>query len=164
MKKILSLILALAFMLCMTLSANGLSADAPISEIIVSQTTEYLDDGSVLTVTITEEISDVMLLSDTYVRSGTKTYTLKDADGNEQWWFKLRGQYNVTTGVSAVCTVSSYTHSIMETRWSLDSASTSKSGNKAMGEATFKKKTLFIVTETKDISLTLTCDTNGNLS
>ena len=48
--------------------------------------------------------------------------------------------------------------------WSLKSGAASKSGNKAIGKGTFVKKTLGITVDTRDITCTLTCDVNGNLS
>ncbi|MEE0928970.1 MAG: hypothetical protein UIG59_07230 [Acutalibacteraceae bacterium] len=134
------------------------------TEQVVSTTTAYLDDGTIIEIIIYEEFQNVMPISNTYTKTGIKTYNCKNSDGTVLWWFKLSGQFDVNEGVSSVCTSSWYSHSILNNNWSLKSASTSESSNKAMAEATFIRKVLFITAETKDISLTLTCDKNGNLS
>lgn len=163
MKKIIPIILSIALMLCLcAVSANAqfYNSNKQIARTVV----EYFEDGTVLKVTVSEHISHVIPMADTYIKSGTKTYTLEDANGNEIWWFNLHGSFKVTSGTSATCTSSSHSYSIQDDSWSLKSATTSKSGSKAIGEATFIKKLLLVTTDTKDISLTLNCDKNGNLS
>lgn len=165
MKKIISIALVMAVIMSVcSFSASAQSEEIVLNERIISTTTEYLDDGTIIEITVSESDNGVMPLADSYVKSGYKTYTCKNSDGTELWWFKLTGQYDVTTGVSAVCTHASYTYSILNDNWSLDTASTSKSGNKATGTATFKRKVLFITAETKDVSISLTCSNTGVLS
>lgn len=164
MRRIISLILSIAILFCFNKVYINADAQDIVTEHILSTTIEYLDDGTILEITVTENISFAMTLANTYVKTGSKTYTNKNADGDTLWWFKLSGQYSVNEGVSSVCTSSWYSHSVLNDNWSLKSASTSKSGSKALAEATFIRKVLFITAETKEISLTLTCDKNGNLS
>lgn len=165
MKKTISVISILVLLLCMfAITSNAQTVDSLSSANVVSRTIEYLPDGSKIETVLVEEEHNVSARATEYTKSGTKTRTYTDSNGNVLWWFKLRGQYDVVEGVSSVCTVASYSHSISDSSWSLDSASTSKSGNKAMASATFKKKILFVTTDTYEFDLTLTCDKNGNLS
>ncbi len=164
MKKIISV--TLMFVMIFSLKSVSVKAETcnTIPERVVSTTTEYLDDGTIIEIVVSEEFQNVMPLSNTYTKTSFKTYNCKNSDGTVLWWFKLSGQFDVNEGVSSVCTSSWYSHSILNDSWSLKSATTSKSGNKALADATFVRKVLFITAETKDISLTLTCDKNGNLS
>lgn len=165
MKKIVSILMIFVLILSMNAFSVGARSAYIISDAENKSTiVEYFEDGSYLEVTITKETSDVMPLADSYITDGTKTYTYKNSSGTTLWWYNLHGNFRVTTGSSAVCTSALESYSIQEDGWSLKESSTSKSGNKAMGNATFIKKVLFITAETKNISLTLTCDKNGNLS
>lgn len=143
---------------------NAQTPDTDSNEKIVSRTVEMLDDGYLLETVVTEEITEVTARTNEYVRAGSVTRNLKNSDGDVLWSFTLRGQYDVVEGVSSVCTLAKYSYNIYDNSWSLDSASTSKSANKAIGNATFKKKVLFVTTDTKSFTLTLTCDKYGNLS
>lgn len=165
MKKVLSVCLVIALVLSfVSISVNAKTLNNLNQESAVHETVEYLDGGYILKTEITEETSGTNTRANEYVRVGTKKNTLQSSSGEVLWTFTLRGQYDVVEGVSSVCTLASYSHNIYDSSWSLDSASTSKSANKAMASATFKKKILFVTTDTKSINLTLTCDKNGNLS
>ena len=165
MKRVLSFILVLCVMLsAFAAPVNAQTPDTDSNEKIVSRTVEMLDDGYLLETVVTEEITEVAARANEYVRAGSVTRNLKNSDGDVLCNFTLRGQYDVVEGVSSVCTLAKYSYNIYDSSWSLDSASTSKSANKAIGNATFKKKVLFITTDTKSFTLTLTCDKYGNLS
>ena len=165
MKKVLSFILVLCVMLsAFAAPVNAQTPDTDSNEKIVSRTVEMLDDGYLLETVVTEEITEVTARANEYVRAGSVTRNFKNSDGDVLWSFTLRGQYDVVEGVSSVCTLAKYSYNIYDNSWSLDSASTSKSANKAIGNATFKKKVLFVTTDTKSFTLTLTCDKYGNLS
>ena len=165
MKKVLSFILVLCVMLsAFAAPVNAQTLDTDSNEKIVSRTVEMLDDGYLLETVVTEEITEVTARANEYVRAGSVTRNFKNSDGDVLWSFTLRGQYDVVEGVSSVCTLAKHSYNIYDNSWSLDSASTSKSANKAIGNATFKKKVLFVTTDTKSFTLTLTCDKYGNLS
>ena len=117
--------------------------------------------------TIHEQISSgsgVSTKATPYTKTGTRTQTAKNSSNVTLYSFTVKGTYTVNPGVSATCTASSYSHTISNSDWYLDSASASRTGNKAMATGTFKRKILFIVVETQVLSPTLTCDKNGNLS
>ena len=160
MKKILSVTLTVILLL-MTTTVFAVSAE---NEAVVSREIIYNPDGSYTEIIITEKASNIMPRAEVYSRSGSKAYNHRDSNGNILWTFTLHGTFDVKAGVSATCKKVSYSTSNIASGWSLDSASTGKSANKAIGNATFKYKVLLITTKTEDISVTLSCDGNGNLS
>lgn len=160
MKKILSVILTVV-LLVMTFSIVAVSAE---NEVVVSRETIYNSDGSYTEIVITERVSNIMPRAETYTKSGSKRYNYRNSNGSILWTFTLNGTFTVRAGVSATCTNASYSTSNIASGWSLDSASTGKSANKAIGNATFKYKVLLVTTKTENISVTLSCDGNGNLS
>ncbi len=159
MKKIIIFVLATIFLT--TAFISPISA-AENNETLIYEETEYFSDGSSVVIRVTEETS--ILTRATSTKSGTKSYTARNSDGDVQWTFTVKGTFSVNIGTSATCTAASYSTSNIASGWSLDSASTKKSSNKAIGDATFKHKVLFVTTQTKDITVTLICDANGNLS
>lgn len=166
MKKFLSLILT-AIVLISLFSFNTSAAvnnEQSKNEVIVSEVIEYFADGSSVTTTITQQIHDVETFATTKTVSGSKTRTLKDADGNILYKFKINGTFSVNIGVSATCTAVSCSASDFNYGWELDSYTTSKSGNTAYATGIFKKKTLLITTQTVEIPISLSCDANGTLS
>lgn len=165
MKKIISflfVIVILATMFLVTVNADFSANNVPNGQVVISETNEYIDGYCIKTI-ITEEPT-VNTRASTFTKTGSKSYVLTNSSGDELWRFKVNGTFSVETGVSAICTNSTYTITISNDAWENKSASASRSGNKALGEAVFVKKLLFITTETKECSVTLTCDKNGNLS
>lgn len=164
MKKLGLMFLSVALLLSFCALPFGVNAQtAEITERIISETVEILEDGYYVKTIVAEEIS-TMTPRATTTKSGSKSYVLANSDGEELARFTLKGTFSVNTGVSATCTASSYTTSISNNSWSVKSASATKSGNQAIGDVTFVKKVLFITTSTKEAHVVLTCDKNGNLS
>lgn len=128
--------------------------------VFVSQEIEYFEDGTSAIISVYEQSNN----SRAIIRTGTKTYTYRDTKENPIWTFSVRGTFSVNSGVSATCTSSVVFHSIVDDAWACKTSSASKSGNTAKGTATFIKKVAFITTDTKDVSVTLKCDKNGNFS
>ena len=160
MKKILA-------MLCMTVLMVSVPA-AVLAEtqedegVVVSETTEYQEDGSYIEIVVRELPA---VTRATTSKSGSKTYTAKDSDGNALWSFTEKGTFSVNTGVSATCTASSCSTSIKQSDWTVAEKASKKSGNQAIGTGTFKKKLLgLITTDTRDCKVGLACDKNGKLS
>lgn len=147
--------------------APSFSAVAQVAEtsdeIIVSRTVEQLADGYYAEIIITEQAGATPRAT-TYTKSGSKNYVLRNASGEEQVRFVLHGTFSVTTGVGATCTSATYTSSITNTVWSLESASTSRISNRAMGTAKYVQKVLFVTVDTHTFDGVLSCDANGNLS
>lgn len=154
------------------LACTGAVSDAGISlraesmyvvgEEVVSETTEFFEDGSSLTITVTQE-AGVMAYGSVYSQSGAKTYVFRDAKNKEVCRFKVHGTFSVNSGVSATCTDTSYSTSITDTSWELVSASTYASGNQAIGDAIFSQKQNGSTVDTKSCHVVLTCDENGKL-
>ncbi len=166
MKKILSIILTIIiFVSIFSFNASATVYDkTAVNEIVVSETTVYFEDDSSITTTITQQINDIETLATTKTVSGSKIHTAKNADGEVMYKFKITGTFTVNIGVSATCTAVSCSASDCTNGWGLDSYTTSKLGNTAKATGTFKKKTLFITTNTINVPLTLSCDANGVLS
>ncbi len=160
MKKVFSLILCIVLLISVL---QGFSVSAE-NEIVVSREIIYNSDGSYTEIVITEKINNIMPRAETYTKSGTKNGHRYDENGNLKYTFTVHGTFTIRAGVSATCTNASYSTSNIASGWSLDSASTGKSANKAIGNATFKYKVLLVTTKTENISVTLSCDGNGNLS
>ena len=160
MKKLLSVILTVVLLF----TAFSIFTVLAENEVVVSREIIYNPDGSYTEIVVTEKINNIMPCAETYTKSGTKNGHRYDENGKLKYTFTVHGTFTVRAGVSATCTNASYSTSNIASGWSLDSASTGKSANKAIGNATFKYKVLLITSKTEDISVTLSCDGNGNLS
>lgn len=166
MKKFLSLILTTVILVSLlSFNVSAVSYDkSAANEIIISETTEYFEDGSSITTTVTQQVNDIETFATTKTVSGSKTATIKNSDGDVLFKFKVNGTFSVNVGVSATCTAVSCSASDLASGWSLDSYTTSKSGNTARATGIFKKKTLLITTQTREVNISLACDANGVLS
>ncbi len=151
----ISLILIVAVMI----SCFSMPVHAAEEEIVTSTMVEYFDDGSYLVTIITEEVNN----SRASVKSGTKTSTYSNSDGETQWTYKVTGTFSYT-GSSSTCTAVSDSYSISNDNWHMSNHSCSKSGNKASGTVTMKYKVLGITTNTISRDVTLTCSATGVLS
>ncbi|MBE5929805.1 MAG: hypothetical protein E7268_01940 [Lachnospiraceae bacterium] len=164
-KHYLSIVCSLLTLFTFTVSAPVQAEAAlqvPDSQ-VVSEHIETLDDGSYFLITITEDISSCDTRS-TQTKSGSKCMTYYDADNNALWDFTVYGTFQFIPGSSAGCVSSSYSINIYDSSWENSYASASKSGNQAIGDATFKKKVLNITTNIEDVHLVLTCSAYGTLS
>lgn len=166
MKKFLSLILTTVILVSLlSFNVSAVSYDiSAANEIIISETTEYFEDGSSITTTVTQQVNDIETFATTKTVSGSKTATIKNSDGDVLFKFKVNGTFSVNVGVSATCTAVSCSASDLASGWSLDSYTTSKSSNKANATGVFKHKVLFVTNVTQEVSGTLACDANGTLS
>lgn len=157
MKKniLISIILSLAVLIsCFSFPVNAAEIKS-----VSNTTVEYFDDGSYAVITITEEINN----SRASVKTGTKTYTHKNSDGEIQWIYEIKGTFSYT-GTSSTCTSVSDSYSISDDSWHMVSHSCSRSGNQAKGTVTMKRKLFNITVETVTKNLTLTCSATGVLS
>lgn len=159
MKKTFSTIL-IAILL---ITPFGFTTHAKNPEVIISETTEYFDDGSSITTTITQQISNLNHRA-TKTVSGSKSKTGKNSNGDILYKFRVNGTFSVNVGVIATCTDVSCSAGDLASGWSLDSSTTSKSGNTAKATGILKYKVLLITTQTVEVPLTLSCDANGTLS
>lgn len=129
----------------------------------------YLDDGSYYVETIidTPEISNISPISlQTATKSsktGTKSFTYYSADDVAQWKATVTGTFTYD-GTTSTCTNSSHSVTIYISSWYKHSGSAYKSDNKAIADITMKRKFLGVVSFTKSVNITLSCDKNGKLS
>lgn len=149
MKRVFSFILA-AFVLVSVLPVSGNAAEKTVETI-------YYDDGSYMTVEVIYSP-----LRATWSVTGNKQYTYYESNSVPQWKAVLTGTF-AYTGSSASCTESSVDVTIYNSAWYIGSKLASKSGNTAKASVTMKR-THNDVNATVPVSLTLTCDANGNLS
>lgn len=158
-----------AVLLCLLIGCSVLYTPAAqaqeVTEILVSQQVEYLEDGSKIVTCVYEDIANqgIATAATTVTKSGKKTKTGYDSDGDLNWSLTVHGTFSVVTGSSATCTASSYSYTTGSS-WSLKTGSATKSANKAYANATFVKKLLGITINTENASVTLTCSTSGTLS
>lgn len=149
MKKAISFFAACLMVVCL-LPVQAFASD--------SQIVRY-DDGSYDVIIIQEDI--------TTRASGTKTGTVvrehRSEDNVLEWKATLKATFTYDGSTSRCTSVNSPTVTIYDSTWSLDSKSCSKSGNTATGTITMAKK-LLLGSGKVPITLTLSCDKNGNLS
>lgn len=150
MKRILCFILMSAMLLCV-IPVQSSAAERNLETI-------YFEDGSYMTV---EVITKSTRASGSV--SGSKPYTYYNSNGSAQWKATLSGSFTYT-GSSATCTSSSVDATIYNSAWYVSSKSASKSGNTASASVTMGKKMAGVTVMTKTVSLSLSCDKNGNLS
>lgn len=163
-KKAIALITITVLCGLYAVEANGINTNSSNQRIVSSETT--IADGYTVTVTVYEEINtaDIIPLASTYEKTGKKTYTAKNDDGEVLLTFTVHGTFSVKSGVSATCTKASYSYSISHKAWEFKTASASHSSNKAVGDAEFIKKVAFITTKTLNPHVVLTCSNSGSLS
>lgn len=161
MKKLSTIIITI---ICIIFSATPTvyaSDEIQYNNMEVDSYTEYYEDGSYTIITIKQSPS---ARASSYTKVGEKIVNLYNSNDELQWTYTLIGTFTVTSGVSAVCTNSTYSCEIYIDSWSLTAHNNYYSGNKAYGTATLKRKVLFITTNTHDIEGDIACDINGNIS
>lgn len=164
MKKILSVaisVIIITLSLAVSVNAEDNVSSQENASIASATYVEYFDDGYYFVTTVTQSPSS---RATTYTKDGHKTISLFNSSDELQWEYTLVGTFKVTTGVSAVCTNSTFEYKIYNDSWSLTAHDNSYSENAAYGTATFKKKVLFITTSTKNIDVRVLCDVYGNIS
>lgn len=95
--------------------------------------------------------------------TGTKNYTYYGTDNVSEWKVILTGKFTYT-GTSANCSASDVDITVYDPIWYVSSEYTSKSGNKAKASVTMACNLDGATITRVPVSLTLTCDADGNLS
>lgn len=150
-KKIASMMLACLMVICLL----PLQAGAAES---VEKVTRY-EDGS-YTVTTVERYAATRASGTISGRNIKNHYS---SDNVLQWRAVLDASFSYN-GSSATCTaVNSFNVTIYNSDWSVGSKSTSRSGNTAYGYLTMNRK-IVGGTQGVPVTVTLSCDKNGNLS
>ena len=161
MKKLLSTILAIVCLIIVIAPCVYANDAIQYNTVEESTCTEYYEDGSYLVTTIQEYPTS---RSTTYIKTAEKVARFYNSSDELQWTYKLIGKFTVESGVSSVCTSSTYSCEIVDSSWSLTAHDNSYSGNIAYGTATLKKKVLFITTKTSYVDMEMKCDENGVIS
>lgn len=164
-KRVVSFLLLFCMLFAMSVPTFALESEATKIDILslteVSESIEYFEDGSYLVTTIK---STPTPRAEVYSKSAAKEVTLYDEDDEIQWNYFLIGTYTIETGVSCVCTNSTFEYNIYVNKWSLTEHNNWYSGNVAYGTAVFKKKVLFITTSTQNLDGSIACDAYGVIS
>lgn len=150
-KRILSLLTACLLVVCL-LPVQALAAER-------EETVTYYADGSYTVTTVEKHLT----ARASRTTSGTKVKNYYSSSNELQWKAVLDATFTYT-GFSATCTkVNSLNVTIYDSAWSVGSKSTSKSGNTAYGYLTMNGA-IIGGTQGVPVTLTLSCDKNGNLS
>lgn len=160
MKKIFSVLIS--FALIFLLSFNTLATDETVTTTKYSSL-EYFEDGSYIEIEIIEGFSPASAKETRSAKLGSKKLTYKNSDGDVQWTATLSGTFTYD-GSTCTCTSTGITYSIEDNSWKIPSATSSKSGNKAIGNVTAKYYFWGIPTKTVNEVITLTCSATGVLS
>ena len=129
--------------------------------ILVSETVEYLEDGSSIITSVYEEL--VTTRRNLYDKAGSKVYRYRNADGEVLWTLTVSGEFRVIEAASVTCTSASCSTAIYNDAWSCTRKSASPSGNQAVANGVFEMTVLGIVISTENVNVTLSCDPYGNL-
>lgn len=130
----------------------------PVNANCAEVETFYFEDGSYATIHIA--LTNARASGSI---TGNKIYNYYNSDNVRQWKAVLTGSFTYT-GSSATCTSSSMDVTINDSSWYIASKSSGKSGSTARGNATISEKLLGVTVTSIPVSLTLSCDANGNLS
>lgn len=131
---------------------------SPVSGKAAEKDVIHFEDGSYMTIEI---ITDGTKASGTV--TGSKKSTYYGSDGGSEWVAVLTGRYTYT-GSDASCISSDLNVNIQDSDWYVVTQSATKSGNTAYGSATMGLRVTGVTIRTVPVSLTLSCDGNGNLS
>lgn len=153
MKKRITQLFA-ALMLLSLLSVQALAADS-------NSYVEYYSDGSYGVFTV--ETDNFAIARAAGTKSGTAKYENFSANGNLAWKVTLKATFSYNGSTSTCTSVDNVAVNIYDSDWSMLSKSSSKSGNTATANVTMGRAQL-VGTAKVPITLTLSCDKNGNLS
>ena len=143
----------------MIFSVFTITAFAENNKTIVSETIEYLDDGSYIVTTLVEE----MTVARASTKTGSKTAIHYNSDNEKVVTMKLTATFSYT-GSSATYTSASTSYTIHDDSWKVTAATSSKSGNKAIGNFTVKHYVLLVPVQTVNTTVNITCSNTGALS
>lgn len=155
MKRTLALFCIIILILPFCINATAISSPSSLSYV------EYFDDGSYITITISE--SSPFPIRSENTKTGSKTTTYTGTDGIVKWESKLTGTFSYN-GTSATCTSSNITYSIKDSSWDIISAIPSRENNKAIGDIIVKQYLLGIPVNTYNYTIVISCSPTGVLS
>lgn len=153
-KRLSLFLFAILFCFAVPFSTFAQTAAQPETEI------QYFDDGSYLVVE-TQDNGISLFASGT--KSKAKTGYYYNNDNELQWSVTLNATFKYT-GSSASCTSASTSYKIYDSAWKVKEATATRSGRTATGDFLVKKYWLGIITKTVPLTITISCDNNGNIS
>ena len=170
MKRIFAIALALCSLFALTIpvyAADGL----PSTSNTVTNETEYiyLSDGSVIVSTLVVEdvvIPGAQTRAVSYGKKGSRIVRCFDDEEETdlEWSYTFTAYFWVNEGIHAECNNTEYSYEILKDSWSISDDYTRDDGATGYAHAIFKDKLLFLVINTMEINLSITCDIYGNLS
>ena len=152
MKKLLSL--SLSLLLLFSLSCVAFASNEP--QKLVHEETVLLENGNSVVITLYE--SDAVSYSERSNKTASKKYTYRSSSGSTLWTLTLRAGFSYN-GSSSSADSASTSYSISNRDWSCDSHDAYTSGSTAYGEGSFSS----VFGASKDASLSIRCDKNGNI-
>lgn len=164
MKRFISLLCSvLLFFGCFVIvpRVNAAEYECAKEMVLVSETVEYLEDGSSIITSVYEEV--VMTRSNLYTKTGSKIDRYVSTEGEVVWSLTVYGEFQVIEGASVTCTSASCSTSIYNDAWRCTRKSAAPSGSQAVANGVFEKTLLGIVISTENVNVTLSCDPYGNL-
>lgn len=159
MKKIIAFVLSAVIIIDIlpTISANA-ECNSTESEIF------YYDDGSYAVITITYGLaSNVEVNTSKSIKSGSKTFSYYDDSGALKWTATLTASFTYD-GSTSSCTSANCTVTIYDSDWYVISNNSGYTGNTATANVTMRRRYLGVTVKTVPVTITLSCDANGNLS
>ena len=160
MKKTAVLLLSFIMLLVSSFTASAKAPYSVFAEIDAGaiQSVTQLDNGCFLV-----EGKASVLRGGTNWTTESKVYYFTNPDGVVQWTATIIGTFYYN-GTTSWCTNSTCNTSVQHGNWSEAANTPSYVGNAAFASVTMVRKVLFIVVQTENLNLTLTCDANGNVS
>lgn len=119
----------------------------------------YFEDGSYMVIEVT--VNNISRITNS--TSGQKCLSYYSESDVIQWSATIRGTFSYN-GSSATCTNADIVYTVHDSSWKITSATSSESGNKAIGDITAKSYVLGIPVQTVNRTVTLTCSASGVLS
>lgn len=153
MKKLFTLLVTVSLLL-------GLASPCSIKAAEVDTEIIYLEDGDYIEITV--ETAPQARVSG--VKTATKTATWKNSSDEALWSVSVTGKFVYVKDTSCVCVEVSGKSECYSSVWKVSDAIVSKSGNTATAKTTGTKYFLGIAMNDYDLSVTMRCDTYGNIS
>ena len=164
MRKLIAFVLASLCISVMFLSPVS-AKEIPTNEacVIVNgkqmKIVRMFDDSSQLL----EEMQPVVIAQTRDRVTAQRAYHHRNSSGTILWTATVTGTFTYN-GSTSSCTSASYSTQVNNSTWSEQSGNAYPSGNTAIADVVMMRKLLFIVVETVPVTVSLTCDKNGNLS
>ena len=155
MKKLVSLFMTLALMLCIPVGAGAVSQSQPTdsqTQVIWYENGAYAE----ITTQVFDEIAEAR--ATTSSKQAATTYTYYDESGAKALTFTLHADFSYDHSTSKA-TKAYGTYSIKKSGWSLSDSDVYCSGDTAYGDATFSGPNDYAYP-----SLQISCDPDGNIS